>query len=196
MAGVLETGVQKRARREKIQNKVLIILTRLTTQSSSLAFAPEAVLIKKLGLNDGQKWKPSYQIRQALRRLEKKGLVKYQRTGRGWAAHLSPQGERVAGRLDAAERISIKKPKRWDGRWRIVVFDIWERRRAKRDRLRHLLQKAGFYKIQNSVWVHPYDCEELVAFLRADMHLGQGVLYIIADGIENDFQIRKHFNLS
>src|SRR3989338_3874071 len=125
MTGVLETQVHKRATREKIQNKVLIVLTRLTTQSSYLAFAPEAVLIKKLGLNDGQKWKPSYQIRQALRRLEKKGLVRYQRTAHGWTACLSPQGEK-----------------------------------------------------------------------RADMHLGQGVLYIIAEGIENDYQIRKHFDLS
>ena len=196
MTGVLETQVQKRATREKIQSKILIVLTRLTTQSSSLAFAPEAVLIKKLGLNDGQKWKPSYQIRQALRRLEKKGLVRYQRTAHGWTACLSPRGKKRAERLDAAERIKIRKPRRWDGRWRIVIFDIWERRRAKRDRLRHLLQKAGFYKIQNSVWVHPYDCEELIAFLRADMHLGQGVLYIIAEGIENDYQIRKHFDLS
>src|SRR3990167_6480986 len=129
MTGVLETQVQKRATREKIQSKILIVLTRLTTQSSSLAFAPEAVLIKKLGLNDGQKWKPSYQILQALRRLEKKGLVKYQRTCYGWAARLSSQGEKIAERLDTAERISIKKPKRWDGRWRIVIFDIWERRR-------------------------------------------------------------------
>lgn len=194
--GTLETRIQSRARREKIQEKVLLILTRFTTQSTALAFAPDAVLKKRLGLPEGTKWKPTYQIRQALRRLEKKGLLACERTPRGWAARLSPKGEKAAKKLEAAEHIKIKKPNRWDGRWRIVIFDIWERRRGMRDKLRIMLQKAGFYKVQNSVWVHPYDCENLIVFLRADMRLGEGILYIIADGIENDYKIRQHFDLA
>lgn len=196
MGKSLEKQVSKRATREKVQQKVLLVLTRLTTQSSYLTFAPEAVLIKRLGLTDTNKWKPTYQIRQALRRLEKKGLVKSERTQNGWVTRLSQQGEKHAKKLETLEQIKIKKPPKWDGRWRIAIFDIWERRRVMRDKLRHMLEKAGFYKIQNSVWVHPYDCEDLIIFLRADMHLGNGLLYIIADGIENDFKIREHFNLS
>ena len=191
--GTVETETHKRTSREKIQEKVLLILTRLTTQSVALAFAPEAVIRKKLGLRNDQN--PTYRVRQALRRLGQKGLLAYERTPAGWRARLSQKGEKVAERLDTTERIKIRKPKRWDGRWRIVTFDIWERRRNTRDRLRILLQKAGFHKIQDSVWVHPYDCEKLIVFLRTDMRLGQSVLYIIAEGIENDAKLRRHFNL-
>ena len=195
MSTLLETQVRARARREKIQQNILLVLTRLTTHSSSLAFAPEAVLKKHLGLRDSRAGNATYRIRKALRRMEQKNLVVCERTPSGWTTRLSGKGEAFAKRLDKAEVIKIKKPARWDGRWRIVIFDIWERRRAQRDRLRLLLQRAGFYKIQNSVWVHPYDCAELIAFLRAEMRLGQGVLYIIAEGIENDHKIKRYFDL-
>ncbi len=195
MPHTLETRTRQRARREKIQENILLILARLTTQSSRLAFAPEAVLRKRLGLRAARVADASYRIRQAARRLEEKGLVSFEQGERGWSIRLSSAGVRFGQRLANAEKIQIKRPARWDGRWRIVIFDIWERRRRVRDRLRKLLRKAGFYKIQDSVWVHPYDCAELVAFLRAEMRLGQGIVYIIAEGIENDTYIRKHFSL-
>ena len=77
----------------------------------------------------------------------------------------------------------------------MVIFDIWERRRGVRDKLRRTLEKAGFRRVQDSVWVCPYDCEELVAFLRADLRLGEGILYLIAEGVENDAKLRKLFGL-
>jgi DNA-binding transcriptional regulator PaaX len=196
MLNELENQIQKRARREKIQQKVLTMLFRFGTRSSRLAFAPEAALLKRLGLNHDEKWKPEYQIRQAVRRLHKKGLVQFQQRAFGWSVRLSSHGEKLAEKIHNAERIKIKKPEVWDKRWRIVIFDIWERRRGVRDKLRRALQKAGFYRVQHSVWVHPYDCGELISFLRADLKLGQGVLYIIADGIENDAKILEHFNLA
>ena len=102
---------------------------------------------------------------------------------------------KFAERLHAAERIKIRAPRVWDQKWRIVIFDIWERRRGVRDKLRRTLEKAGFRRIQDSVWVCPYDCEEFVTFLRADLRLGEGILYLIAEGVENDAKLRKLFDL-
>jgi len=153
------------------------------------------MLLKHLGFQDEDKRKPVYRIRQAVKRLEQKGLVRFEKGSVGWQIQLSDKGKAQADRWDVLERIKIRKPAKWDRRWRIVIFDIWERRRGVRDKLRILLRKAGFYKVQNSVWVHPYDCADMVVFVRAQMHLGQGILYIIAEGIENDEKIKKHFNL-
>ena len=191
----LEKNIRARASREKIQQKVLVLLTRLTTQSSRIAFAPEKVLLKRLGLRGPDQRKPVYRIRQAVKRLEQKGLVRFEKDSSGWKIHLSDKGKAQGDTFDAMERIRIKKPARWDGRWRIVIFDIWERRRGTRDKLRILLRKAGFYKVQDSVWAHPYDCAELIVFVRTQMRLGQSILYVVADGIENDEKIKKHFNL-
>jgi phenylacetic acid degradation operon negative regulatory protein len=43
----------------------------------------------------------------------------------------------------------------WDGRWRLVLFDVPETRRALRARLQRKLRRLGFGYLQNSVWITP-----------------------------------------
>jgi len=195
MKNPLETSVQTRAKYEKIQHKTLLIMARLTAQSGRLLFVTDEVLVKRLGITT-KGGNPNYKIRVAFKKLSDKKLIAYQKTSRGWSAHLTPLGKKHAEKLFTLDRIVIEKPKNWDGRWRVVIFDIWERRRPARNKLRYLLQKSGFYKIQNSVWVYPYDCEELIALLRVEMRLGNSVLYIIAEGIEQDQKLVTHFGLN
>lgn len=45
---------------------------------------------------------------------------------------------------------------RWDGKWRLIVFDIPEAARKDRDRLRSLLKSNRYQALQNSVYVSPY----------------------------------------
>lgn len=189
----IEQKITERARRTKIQQKLAVFLYRLNVQSSTLASAPEEVLLRRLFSE--AKRNAEKRMRQALYRLEAKGLLKRERSERGWRVLLTDAGVKFAERLDAAARIKIKVPRRWDEKWRIVIFDIWERRRGIRDRLRLTLKKAGFKRIQDSVWVCPYDCEELITFLRADLKLGKGILYLIAEGIEDDGRLRRLFKL-
>lgn len=47
---------------------------------------------------------------------------------------------------------------KWDGKWRLVIWDIPEKRRKARDLLRHQLKQLGFEKIQNSVWASKKNC--------------------------------------
>lgn len=192
--GKLETQAKEKARRVQIRQKVMLALFRMTTGSSSAAFAPEAVLHKRL-FSQETKGSLARRIRQALQRLEAQGMVKRQTTAGGWTAVLTKEGKKFSEKLHEAERIRIHPPRVWDQKWRIVIFDIWERRRGVRDKLRRTLEKAGFRRVQDSVWVCPYDCEELVAFLRADLRLGEGILYLIAEGVENDAKLRKLFGL-
>lgn len=49
------------------------------------------------------------------------------------------------------------REKRWDGKWRVVVFDIEERERKTREYLRNKLRELGFGMLQESVWVNPFD---------------------------------------
>ncbi|MBI4325005.1 MAG: CRISPR-associated endonuclease Cas2 [Chloroflexi bacterium] len=74
----------------------------------------------------------------------------------------SPTGDRLrrlteAGRLQA---LGGRDPeacwrRRWDGRWRLVLFDVPEARSSTRNKLRRYLQSRGFGYLQNSVWVTP-----------------------------------------
>ncbi|MDO8548185.1 MAG: hypothetical protein Q7R71_00735 [bacterium] len=190
----LEVIVQKKLHRVKIQQQLTLAFFRMTA-SSSLAFAPDAVLLRHFDPEYTKKGSPSHRMYQAVQRLEQRGILKRKRGAKGWHIELTSKGKQQASKLEAAQHIRISKPATWDGKWRMVIFDIWERRRVVRDKLRRALARAGFLKIQNSVWIYPYDCEELVAFLRTDLHLGKSILYIIADGIEHDERYQAHFNI-
>src|SRR3989344_4774734 len=61
--------------------------------------------------------------------------------------------------------ITITKQKVWDGLWRIVMFDIPEKKRAFRDILRSHLKTIGFIELQRSVFIFPYPCEDEMLLL-------------------------------
>ena len=85
--------------------------------------------------------------------------------------------------------------KKWDGRWRVVIFDIWEKRRNVRDQLRMELRELGFQKMQNSVWVSPYDCGDFIYLLKTDLSLGRAVAFFEVVKLENEKYWREKFGL-
>lgn len=48
----------------------------------------------------------------------------------------------------------------WDGRWRLVLFDVPTARNTHRARLRRYLRDRSFGYLQNSVWITPDSLEE------------------------------------
>ncbi|MBI4065595.1 CRISPR-associated endonuclease Cas2 [Candidatus Kaiserbacteria bacterium] len=192
----IEEKVRHRAKRQKIQNAVLASVY-LTVGLGLILMAPNAArLLKYVEKYIGPKPRLNRRISQAVKRLRERGLIERIKTDKGFALQLTAKGAELAASLEEEEKLfNIQRPKKWDEKWRIVIFDIWERRRAVRDRLRTLLQRNGFVKIQNSVWVYPYDCEELFVFLRTNLRLGKGILYIVAEEIEHDEALRRHFSL-
>ena len=52
-----------------------------------------------------------------------------------------------------SDYLKIDKPKIWDKKWRIVVFDIPEKQRGARDSLRTYLKKLDFYELQKSIFI-------------------------------------------
>lgn len=50
-------------------------------------------------------------------------------------------------------------------------------------------------RLQDSVWIYPYDCEDLVALMKADLRIGADVLYMIVERLERDKYLRRHFGL-
>ena len=108
---------------------------------------------------------------------------------------LTPKGERYLRKLEGTD-FKISKPKRWDEKYRVVIFDIKEGKKTIREQLRVTLRAIGFIQLQKSVWVYPYDCEDLITLLKADFEIGREVLYMVVDQIEGDEWVRKHFGLA
>ena len=135
-------------------------------------------------------------ITQALLRLERNGLIRITGDDRKREIHLTQQGENKIDALYAGAYV-IPLPLHWDGKWRIVMFDVPEKRKKVRDTLRMLLRSAGFIHFQHSAWIQPYPCDELVTLLRSHLGSGKGeIRYLTASFVdESDYAFRKHFNL-
>lgn len=107
---------------------------------------------------------------------------------------LTKEGRRQAKILDLlGSSISFKKPKRWDKKWRIVIFDIPEKDRIFRDILREHLRNLRFYKLQHSVFVSPHPFEKPVLELVDIYSAKKYVRVITAISIDNESRIKNHF---
>ena len=107
---------------------------------------------------------------------------------------LTKSGKAVAKQLSIlGSSIKFKKPKHWDGKWRIVLFDIPEKDRVFRDILREHLRALQFFKLQHSVFVSPYPFEESILELVALYSAENYVRVITAVKIDNESKIKKHF---
>ncbi len=159
--------------------------------------APNAIQIAKLfrkhGRNDICRYQsPSY-IRKTLKGLQRRGMVKiFERNG-DIRMYLTAKGEQELLKYKLQEKLLARR--RWDKQWRIIIFDIEEKRRYARNRIRSSMQSFGFAKLQDSVWVYPYECEEAVTLLKAQYKMGKELVYIVAGDIENDQWLRKKFRL-
>ena len=75
------------------------------------------------------------------------------------------------------------------------LFDIREGRKSLRERIQRTLRAIGFRRLQDSVWVYPHDCEDLITLLKSDFKIGKDVLYLVVDQLEYDAPLKAHFHL-
>lgn len=191
--GQVEKEARNLRRRGYLQKAVLASIA-LTGVLAVGLIAPNVVQL--LGGFGRNKPRFSNQTRSVVSRLVKKGHVKFVDKNGKKFLEITPKGQEALEKIEVNDSFqSIKKPITWDKRWRLVVFDIPERSRRIRNRLRDLILRIGFVRVQNSVWVYPYDCEELVTLLKTELRTGKEVLYAVVEKIENDDWLRKHFNL-
>jgi len=92
------------------------------------------------------------------------------------------------------EEMKIDK-KSWDGKWRFLIFDIPEKFKRGRDALRQKIKKLGFYELQKSVFVLPYECTDEIKFIVEFFGISEYVRYGLIDSIDNDIYLKKFFEL-
>ena len=107
---------------------------------------------------------------------------------------LAENGKKRLLRFDM-DKMMIKKPRKWDGYWRLVLFDIPERQKIGREALRNKLKQLGFYQLQKSCFIHPFDCRSEIDFISEIFGVSPYVNFILAKEIEGVNQLMKCFNL-
>ncbi|MEK7601808.1 MAG: hypothetical protein AAB480_04725 [Patescibacteria group bacterium] len=191
--GKIERESMSRKRKHYVRQTVLGVIG--TAGILSVAMIAPNVFQVLPHIMGKQRYKLAFQTKTAVGRLAVKGHIRFSMKNGKKCVEITDAGRRALALEEATAARSAGAKRRWDNRYRMVIFDIPERRRGVRERLRRLMSECGFLCIQKSVWISPYDCEELVALVKAELRIGKDALYVIVDSIENDGWIKKHFKL-
>ncbi len=82
-----------------------------------------------------------------------------------------------------------KSEKQWDGKWRIIMFDIPEKMREKRDWLRNQLSNLEYKSLQKSVFIGKQPLEEVFFREIIDRNLHQYIRLVTVGEIDDEKQI-------
>lgn len=140
----------------------------------------------------------NHRLEREIGKVVQQGYLKRHPHRSGDTYELTPKGRFIymTNKAFISERKkTIQKPEDWDAIWRIVIFDVSEEDRNARNILRKLLSQAGFVYFQQSVWIYPYPCDDLIQAIKEQLHLRSKVVYIQAQYVEGDASIRKHFKI-
>jgi len=193
-----ERARSKRDDRYAKLQKIMLLLAGGTALATAFVMPGTARLLKYFAKDESEwkEWKMFNEkyLRRTIRNLEAKKLVEIQDNGNYGVVKLTENGQKKVLKF-GLESLTINKPERWNGRWTLVFYDVLHGRKAVRERLRHYLLCAGFYQLQESVYLHAYPCEKEVDFLRHFLGIAGEVRIIFADKIENDQIFRDYFGV-
>lgn len=168
---------------------------------SALAIAPGLAIIARGLMNTDNELDRSLrrrrqkQIHEAIKRLARRRLVRYEEREGETFIVVSKDGASELRKF-TFEELRIPPVSQWDGKWRIVLFDIPEEFKRGREALRHKLREIGFYPLQRSVFVFPHECHDEVDFITNFCGVERYVEYATCDGLStNEVTARKYFDL-
>jgi DNA-binding transcriptional regulator PaaX len=131
------------------------------------------------------------QYQEALWRMRRQGYVKIVEKNNQKFITLTSKGQ--LERL--LEKAIIPSSSEWDGKWRVLMFDIPENSRFKRDHFRFLLRKNNFIKLQGSVFISPYPLGRAAVEYLHESGLSDFIRILKVEEMDNDSDMRKRFHL-
>lgn len=131
-------------------------------------------LLKEFGHNEQN-------VRVAVSRMVKQGWLQSEKKGNKSYYFLTKQGEKRI--LEAGKRIFKLKPRKWDGKWRVLLYTIPEEDRHIRDELRKELQWSGFGSFTNGCWISPNRMVEEVKAIIQKYNIENHVELFLSDHV-------------
>lgn len=170
----------------KVEKEIIMAVGMGALVAASLV-CPNLPLVLKVFLKkQGKRY-----LRHKINKLERTGLIYFN----GEQIKLTKSGLNLRKTIQLSE-ISVVMPKKWDGLWRLVSYDVSEERKKERDSFRQMLERVGFRKVQKSLWVYPFDCKEQVVIMADNLGLASQVIYMETEKMPNQLKLEKVFNLS
>lgn len=156
--------------KKSLANLILLILEK--TVDGYIAFEDFAYNPMLVGRDLKQS-----EVSREIKRLRERGLIDFV-SDQKLAYRLTDKGKQKA----VWESVMISDEK-WDGKWRIVIFDVPEKRREARNLLRSSLKNWGFNQWQQSVWATKKNCTKALRNFIKSAGIEDWVLVLESDNI-------------
>ncbi len=160
-------------------------------------FLPNAPLILKPLIKWHKNWGKikRQRIYEAIRRLNKKRLIELVEKNDKLYIEITENGKKLINNFDYDD-IELPNYKKWDKKWRMVIFDVPEKKKKERRALSAKLKDLCFYPLQESVYIYPYDCQDEIDFVCSFLSIDHYVNYCVVDMLDKkEGELRRFFNL-
>jgi len=180
-------------KKTKTRDIAVTILKLLAVGSCVLAvttFPGLAILFK----NSAKDFKPykEHSFRKSLWYLKRNKMISVKTKNRKSTIAVSEYGKKHLHELQY-KNIQIVPPKKWDYKWRLVVFDIPEPKKLARDSFRRKLKRMNFYSLQKSIYVYPFPCKTEVNFIQDALEIRPYVYYLTSPYNELPSRVNQYF---
>jgi DNA-binding transcriptional regulator PaaX len=163
-----------------------------------VAAAPGLVLAAKL--LPQEQWKSLEEpkkksVERSIQGLQRNKLLTLRKKNGTIEIALTKEGKQKFKEIQF-DKLQIAKPPHWDGKWRVLIFDIPDKSfKTAREILRRKLKEWSFYPLQKSVWVCPWPCEDELRLIAELYEVAPYVNIMVVEKILADTAIKKHFAL-
>ena len=160
-------------------------------------FLPNAPQILKPLIKWRKNWDKidRYRIYEAIRRLNQKRLIELIERNNKLYIKITDNGKKLIKNFDYDD-LKLPQPKTWDKKWRLVVFDIPDKKKKERQIFSKKLKDIGFYPMQESVFVYPYDCRDEIDFICEFLLISRCVNYCVVEFLDKrEGDLYRFFNL-
>ncbi|MFA4817924.1 MAG: hypothetical protein WC608_04360 [Parcubacteria group bacterium] len=155
-------------------------------------------VLKEFGLLVEETGFGSKQINNAIRQLKRKKLVEIIKDDNNIVSVKLTNKGKSRVREFAIDIIAIEKPHKWDGKWRILMFDIPTKPKIynqAREALRSKIKELGFYQMQKSVWVYPFECEDEILFIAEAFSVEKHIEIVTSDKLLHGENLKSIFGV-
>lgn len=127
-------------------------------------------------------------LKQVVKRLERQKEVEIT----NGIVKITDKGKKKVLKYDL-ENMELKR--KTDGRWRVIVYDIANLKKFQRELFRETLKRLKFLRLQKSVYITPFICDNEIEYLRQVFDIGSEVLVFKVSEIENVQPYRRFFGI-
>lgn len=177
----------------ELAKKILLTVVGVAVVGTVLVLPGMAILLKMFNV-DGARERG--RLMRAIKRLEQQKVISRRIKNGEEEFVVTKYGKDCIDKYLVTD-LNIPREKKWDGKWRVLMFDIPEKERRGRTRrdVSRQLRNIGMQAVQNSVFVSPFPCKEQIEAVINFFKVKKHFIYFEADTYEGVEDLLKHFKL-